>query len=430
MSEADFVDQEQERTWDGCEGDIVDYDNLDDFLSEALTSCLEERELGDEVSAVCVWGHAGIGKTAKIKQLAKAPVEWRGEKYDGWEVVDVPIAQMEEMGDLHGTPDPHVYMRNGSPDSGKFVHMDLSADYLKNGWSIDPSQETKMLYSPPDWVPSEAKPTIVLFDDWNRTSLRIVKGCMQLFQNYRMVSWSLPPGCVIVMTANPAGQDFLVTELDEAIISRLSHVTLKEDATQWAVWAQGVGLDERGINFVLRYPEMMYGGRRTNPRTLARLFRWTKGKSVDTTDEAARFMRMAKSHVDDSVAVSMMTFFTRDVELVVPPEDILTNHKRPFDRVQSLMVADESGEKRIDILGIVCGRMYAHLAQPNTKPAKESEYLKQRENFHRFITMSCIEEDARHNLCMRLNARRKERPDISAWLLGSQRLSQMLVELL
>ena len=54
-------------------------------------------ELGLPRYPVCVWGESGIGKTAIVKQLAEqGAVDL---------VIDLPIAQIEEMGDFHGLPD-------------------------------------------------------------------------------------------------------------------------------------------------------------------------------------------------------------------------------------------------------------------------------------------------------------------------------------
>ena len=54
------------------------------------------------------------------------------------------------------------------------------------------------------WVPKEEKPGIILFDDGNRASPRILKGMMQLIQDYRTISWSIPDGWTILFfTGNP-----------------------------------------------------------------------------------------------------------------------------------------------------------------------------------------------------------------------------------
>ena len=49
-------------------------------------------------------------------------------------------------------------------------------------------------------------PGILLLDDINRADDRILRGCMQLLQNFELTSWKLPPKWQIVATANPEGE--------------------------------------------------------------------------------------------------------------------------------------------------------------------------------------------------------------------------------
>lgn len=79
---------------------------------------------------------------------------------------------------------------------------------------------------------------------------------MQLVQDYRTISWRIPRGWTIVFTGNPDNRYNQVTTMDTAQLTRMKHITLEVDAKEWAIWAQENKIDKRGINFVLRYPEM------------------------------------------------------------------------------------------------------------------------------------------------------------------------------
>ena len=102
---------------------------------------------------------------------------------------------------------------------------------------IDPDEKVfgdeYTVYSPPDWVPTEEGPGILLLDDINRADDRILRGCMQLLQNFELSSWKLPPKWQIVATANPEGGDYSVTPMDGAMLTRMLHTTLKFDAKIW-----------------------------------------------------------------------------------------------------------------------------------------------------------------------------------------------------
>jgi intein/homing endonuclease len=364
--------------------------------------------------------------TAKIKQHCKKPVTWRGKNYPGYAVFDVPVAQFEEMGDLHGMPSRHVKLArkgNGQPEE-TWVAEEVVQGWFKDGWEIMPSGGVRTMYAPPDWVPREEGPSILLLDDWNRTSVRIIKGTMQLLQNYGMVSWKLPAGCNIVLTANPDEQDYLVTSIDSAILTRIRSVTLVHDVKEWAVWAEGAGLDYRGINFLLRYPEMMIGNERTNPRTLAQCFRDMKRiPDISHKDQARRFQVLAASLLDEQTVSTLITFLDREIELIIEPEQILAG--RDWTGIEAHMKKLMGGrEKRVDVLGVICDRLYAKVVQPDCKPDKESI-----KNFQKFLLIDDIPEDMRHNICMRLS-RMKDQGKSQQWILQNEKLVKIVLSVL
>ena len=418
---------EYERSYEGCHGGKVFSQDLDLFLGDifAMNAEADKKDAIDTSRfAACIWGHPGIGKTAKIKQYAKTPVVWQGKEYDGYKVHDVPIGQFEEMGDLHGMPERHAFMFKEKMEgrTEKWVAMPLVGQYTEQGWLTDTSKGTKTLYLPPDWVPTEEGPSILLFDDWNRASIRIVKGIMQLFQNYGLLSWSLPKGCNIVLTGNPDEQDYLVTTIDDAILTRIKSVTLMEDAKEWAVWAQGQGLDSRGINFILRYPEMMVGPSRTNPRTLSEFFRVLKHIGpLDSNENKKRANLQAHALLDDDTITSMMTFFSREIELIIEPEQIVNGDKKALEHLNNLMGKKEA---RVDIVGIMCERLYGYIVKYEGDPTKDHI-----DNFQKFITNKSIPADLLHGICRRI-ARNKSNKNTQKWLIGNEILRKLIMETL
>jgi MoxR-like ATPase len=411
---------EYERSYAGCHGEKVNYDELDTFLEDCFMMNRIAEENGGERFGACIWGHPGIGKTAKAKQFIKKSVEWNGEKYDGYHVADVPIAQFEEMGDLHGMPDRHVLVCKGTEEL--WVPTDVARQYEKDDWVINHTAGSRTMYAPPDWVPQHPGPSILLLDDWNRAGLRIIKGIMQLLQNYGLCSWKLPPGCNLVLTANPDEQDYLVTTIDPAILTRLKSVTLKEDAAEWAVWAQSEGLDERGISFVLQYKEMMLGKEKTNPRTLSEYFRFLKRiPDLSNKENLKRAKMQAYGLLDEETVAAMITFFQRDIEMLVEPEQILMGDDRAFNQIKDLMTRDEP---RMDCLGVIMERLYAHIVQPDTKRSDE-----RRDNFQKLLTMEEIPADMLHGLCRRIVKRRDEGQS-QKWLIGNKKLKEIILDTL
>ncbi len=405
----------------GCRGEQVSYEELDGFLEDAFLLDNAAEADGMERFSTCIWGHSGIGKTSKVKALQGRPVKWCGEAYPGYKVVDVPIAQFEEMGDLHGFPSKHVMVKNDKTE--RWVPTELAKGYVEHGWDVCHEAGLKMLYAPPDWVPTEPGPSVFLLDDWNRASLRIIKGIMQLLQNYGMKSWQLPPGCHIVLTGNPDEQEYLVTGLDPAILTRLRHVVLKTDHKEWAVWAETHAVDPRVISFVLAYPEMMKGRELTNPRTLSQFGRFLS-KFPKALDKGTmrRVQVMAKALLDQETVAALLKYMERDYEMVTTPEDIMNGSSSVIPHIKELMGRKE---KRVDVVGVICDRLYARLANPDveTKP----EVVK---NVQRFLTCEHVEADMRYNLVARMNRAAKKDPRMEAWYMGSKELLKLIVEVI
>lgn len=409
-------------TYDGCYGSKVKADELVKFLSKNF----EMNEICEKINtprfAQCVWGHAGIGKSDIVKQFSNLHCTWNGKSYPGYNVVVVPIAQFEEMGDLHGIPYECFLMKNNNGDSS-WVHKEAIPDYKNIGYFLCNDVSSRTKYAPPDWVPLKEGPCILILDDFNRASIRIIKGIMQLLQNYGMISWSLPAGCNIVLTGNPCEQDYLVTSIDSAILTRIKHITLVEDVDLWVEWATKQDLDSRGISWVLYEKEMICGKERTNPRTLTEFFRYLKTVGEFVDDEIRKEVIIhANSLLDEETVSSFITFCTCKMEDIVEPIDILNGNKESFNHIERLM---NRKEPRIDILSVIVERLFATIVNNDVEQTKERI-----KNFQEFITMDFIPEDLTHMVCRRIIRRKDSTVRNQKWVLGNKKLSNLIISLL
>lgn len=408
----------------GCYGSRVSYRALGKFLKQnfALNASLNEE--GHPRFAQCIWGHRGVGKTSIVKEFNRVPVEFNGTHYDGYHVVEVPIAQIEEMGDFHGVPIECFLMRKGEKSQWVPYYDKMLEQYRKDNWVIDESVGLKTRMAPPDWVPVTPRPTIILLDDWNRSSLRILKGCMQLLQSYGMISWSLPEGCNIVLTGNPDGNsaNYLVTTIDDAQLTRIKHITLVEQLEEWVNWAEANGLDGRGLAWLIMYPEMFDFAttHRTNPRTIAEFFRYLK-MVPDLNKAAMDDVRIhAESLLDDGTVTSFITFCLRDgvLDKIVEPGEILNGDVKKAQKQITKLMSEK--EPRSDILGVVLGRLSATLVDEKTQPTKNRI-----SNFQTFLTTDCIPGDMQYALLNRLINGTSDVERIGKWIVGNAKLSQL-----
>ena len=313
-------------------------------------------------TAVCIWGTHGLGKTQIVRDYAR-------EKK--WKFSYIAPAQFEEMGDLHGMPNV-----------------------------VDPDEtisgDEYTVYSPPDWVPREDGPGILLLDDINRADDRILRGCMQLLQNFELTSWKLPPKWQIVATANPEGGDYSVTPMDGAMLTRMLHATLKFDAKIWAQWAYSANVDERGISFVLTYPELV-NSERTTPRSLTQFFEQIA--SIDDLKGNLQLVEaLALSSLDEVTVSSFIAFINDELTQLIEPEEILgtEDFKKVAKKIKDISV-DDSGAKRVDRLSTMCARLYLKLISDNYTQEKN-----QGKNLVEFLLLDTIPNDLLMSLYMDL----------------------------
>ena len=313
-------------------------------------------------TAVCIWGTHGLGKTQIVRDYAL-------EKK--WKFSYIAPAQFEEMGDLHGMP----------------TVVDPDKRIVGDEYTV---------YSPPDWVPREEGPGILLLDDINRADDRILRGCMQLLQNFELTSWKLPPKWQIVATANPEGGDYSVTPMDGAMLTRMLHATLKFDAKIWAEWAYAANVDERGIAFVLTYPELVNSDR-TTPRSLTQFFEQIA--SIDDLKENLQLVQaLALSSLDEVTVSSFIAFVNDELTQLIDPEEILDaeDFKSIEKRIKEISV-DDSGAKRVDRLATMCSRLYLKLASDDYKQGKNHS-----KNLIKFLMFETIPNDLLMSLYMDL----------------------------
>jgi hypothetical protein len=322
-------------------GPRVSGDSYATLCSHVYDSNQDRIRRGLEPVPLCIWGMPGIGKTQTIREFAAR----RGIGF-----LQINPAQFEEMGDLTGMPrviDP------GTPD--------------------DPADDVTM-YVMPEWVQQMHRhggEGILLLDDVNRADDRILRGIMQLLQDRRMFNWGLPAGWQIFLTANPDGGMFSVTPMDDAILTRMMHATMTFDARAWATWAERSGVDQRGIGFVLAYPELVGQGR-TTPRSLTHLFEHMR--SIPDLASAVEIVSMlAEGCIEPEAAAAFLAFVRSEASRLPTPAELLAGslNDRVLPAVQKLVFKGD-GQARLDMLSLMLDRLSAHL-RARSIPLGDSE---------------------------------------------------------
>lgn len=316
------------------------------FLQHTIQINRQLEKNDRKKNPVCIWGEHGIGKTQLVEEFARS---------NGFAFSYVAPAQFEEMGDLLGMP-------RVEQDSTIFVA--------------------------PDWVPRADGPGILLIDDVNRADDRILRGIMQLLQNYELMSWRLPPDWHIILTANPDGGDYSVTPMDFAMITRMLHITMTFQVKSWAKWAQQNSIDARGINFLLTYPEVV-SGQRTTPRTLVQFFDNIQGLE-DLKKELHLVKMLADSCLDSNTVSSFISFVNSGLAKLIDPEEILAANNFHREIAPRLKKMVNQKIKRVDILAVINTRLVNHLIAEKTKIDE-----KMVENVKSYLKLDLLPNDMR-----------------------------------
>jgi len=172
--------------------------------------------------------------------------------------VKLNLAELEDAGEISGFPLKEYLMCHPDKKGDCIWVPEPTVDTYKNlGYNY--MNQHRMSYAAPEWMIGKGEGGILLLDDSNRASLSILQAAMNIIDRQSFVSWTLPKGWTVITTNNPSGEDYQVTMLDKAHESRKITLESKFDHEVWAEWAEENGIPNVGINFIMKYPEVVDG---------------------------------------------------------------------------------------------------------------------------------------------------------------------------
>lgn len=164
---------------------------------------------------IMLQGKHGIGKSQILEKFFLE----KNQK-----VVTVFLGQMSDPGDLIGLPE-------------------------KN------QQTGKTDFMLPYWFPTDDEPIVLFLDELNRARPEVLQTVMDLTLNRKLAGKSLPKGSRIISAVN-SGDEYQLTDLDPALVSRFNIYTFEPSVDDWLNWAKEK-IDERIINFIFENPEFL-----------------------------------------------------------------------------------------------------------------------------------------------------------------------------
>jgi len=179
---------------------------------------LQLLELTPADQNIMLSGKHGIGKSEILTNFFASK---------GMKVVSLFLGQMSDPGDLIGLP-----FKNETTGNTEFM--------------------------PPYWFPTDGKPIVLFLDELNRARPEVLQTIMDLALNKKLAGKELPDGSRIISAVN-AGEEYQLTDLDPALVSRFNIYNFRPTPSEWLLWAAENKVDERVINFIQEHSELLDG---------------------------------------------------------------------------------------------------------------------------------------------------------------------------
>ena len=283
------------------------------------------QEAGQTPIAIGIEGEAGIGKTSLIQQVANKR---------GMTLCKLNLSQLEEVGDLVGFPMKEILIQGQNKEGKKVTRWWPESLIHKLPQNVQVTGTTRMSYAPPSWLPKEENPNgcILLLDDYTRSNQLFMQATMELINEGKYISWSLPKNTTICLSTNPDDGQFAVQSLDAAQKTRFINFNLKLSINDWASWAEFNQIDSRAINFCLLYGEEIFkkhnGVQTINPRAYTTFCKAISGiKDWNEANSLALILNISKgcflNDKNNVVGTLFTTFIAQKLDKLVKPEDML-----------------------------------------------------------------------------------------------------------
>lgn len=297
-----------------------------DVFNYLLDNNKQLQEKGLTPIAIGIEGEAGIGKTSLIQQVA-------GKR--GMTLCKINLSQLEEVGDLTGFPIKEVLLQWKAKDGTMKTKWWPETLLDKVPQTVQVTSTTRMSYAPPAWLPTQENPNgcILLIDDYTRANALFMQATMELINEGKYISWSLPKNTTICLTTNPDDGQFSVQSLDAAQKTRFVNFNIKLNIKDWASWAEFNHVDNRAINFCLLYGEEIFkkhnGVQTINPRAYTTFCKAISGiKDWDNDNSLALILSISKgcflNDSDNIIGTLFTTFISQKLDKLVSPKDMLT----------------------------------------------------------------------------------------------------------
>lgn len=345
------------------------------LINYLLDNNLKLIEKGQTKISIELTGAPGVGKTSILKEIA----DERGAKY-----VRIELASLEEIGDLIGLPIKEYTMIDPSGNE-VWIPEKLLEEYKILGYKICQNCLSRMSYSIPSWVPTDSdQETILVLDDYTRSTGMFMQAIMALVQFGEYISWKLPKKTHLLLTSNEDTGEFNVSSIDAAQRSRMLTFKLDFDCEQYGKWLDQQGMRDEVINFMLLNPEIFNQSDKINARTYTMFANAISGfKNWNDVNTLNNIFLIAKGCFGDDTSIGDLfaTFIYNKLDKLISAKEIFEGEWEDTEKkIKDCVTKD--GEYRVDIASVISMRLSNYIEKyfndKTNTDKKKSEKVNQR----------------------------------------------------
>ena len=267
----------------------------------------ETLKLTPSTQNIMLVGKHGIGKSEILTNHFHK---------EGMKVVTLFLGQMSDPGDIIGLPSK-VEIKDGN---GKVT--------------------SKTDFTPPYWFPVDGQPIVLFLDELNRARPEILQTVMDLTLNRKLAGKALPEGSRVIAAVND-GDEYQLTDLDPALVSRFNVYEFKPSVEEWLNWAVANKLDERVINFIQDNPIWLDGDSGDKKKSLYQGLeksadRRAWQKVSDIMHQINHINDVHKRIIGGIVGAAAAAAFIRCAQQskVITGKDLLMNYEKTMESVE------------------------------------------------------------------------------------------------
>jgi len=202
-------------------------------------------------------------------------------------------------------------------------------------------------FIPPYWFPTDNQPIVLFLDELNRAREEILQCVMDLALNRKLAGRYLPEGSVIISAVN-SGDEYQLTDLDPALISRFNIYTFEPSVENWIEWAEKNQIDGRVIDYIKKNParldECLSESEKDNLEKSTDRRGWVKVSDIlKNVDKLKQFHIKALSGVIGlSAATDFVAQESKRESQKITGSEILTQGESLFKSIEHYSIPDFS----------------------------------------------------------------------------------------